>query len=135
MNKNIFQYFNGSVEVFGDPIALHRALIKGLRAQGGDLAEVCKLANTHEMVDGVLVQVRPQSQAAEYQEYLYAAAREAFGLGVFKPLTGEGILDEDVLKIIDSFFEWEAKKKASTDPSPMSPPPSESPGQSPTTNS
>lgn len=136
MERNIFKYNDGVNERFGDPIALHRGLILALRAQGGDLAEVCKLANSHEPNDqGVMVRVRPDAQAVEYQGYLLGAAREAFGLGGYNPMTGEGVLDEDVYKVLDSFFDWEAKKKASTDPSPTSVPLSESPGPSATTSS
>lgn len=136
MERNIFKYFDGTSDRFGDPIALHRALVLALRPQGGDISEVCKMANSHENNDaGKMVRVRPDLQAAEYQGYILAAAREAFSLGNFNPMTGEGVMDETVYQVLDAFFEWEDKKKANTDPLPTCAPPSETPGLSATTSS
>lgn len=132
MDRNIFKYHDGAQERFGDPIALHRGLVLALKPHGGDLAEVCSLARSH---DDNGIRVRPDAQAYEYQGYLLTAFRQAFGLGDFKPLTGEGVLDEQVWKIVDEFFTWEAKKKASTADLPTSAPPSESLGQSATMSS
>lgn len=111
MDRNIFKYHDGTQERFGDPIALHRGLVLALRPQGGDLGEVCQLARSH---DDAGIRVRPDAQAQEYQGYLLAAFRQAFSLPDWKPLTGEGVLDEQVWEIVDQFFTWEAKKKANT---------------------
>lgn len=132
MNRNIFKYHNGTQECFGDPIALHRELIIALKPQGGDLAEVCALGRTHDDNGN---RVRPDAQAAEYQGYLLRAFRQAFGLPDWKPLTGEGVLDEQVWKVIDEFFAFDSKKNENIDPLPTSAPSLESPGPLPTTNS
>lgn len=117
MNRNIFQYTLGGEKRFGDPIALHRALVRALLPH--DLGETLEYGKAE---DG---KGQATPQALEYQSHLLDAARKVFEMKPIDPFTGDGFLDDEVWDVIGQFFEWESKKKATVEPSPTSPPPSD----------
>lgn len=115
-NKDIFQYWNGERGVFGDPLLIcHHLTIEC----DGDIDAVYKLAQSENALQSIPAQWR-----------LIAAARKAFKMIPHCEETNAGANNEIVYSVLESFNNWWAKKKASTDNSPTLPPPTDSPALS-----
>jgi hypothetical protein len=80
--RRVFTYFNGTTDVFGDPIPCRRKLVI---ATGGKLTEL--LAAFYG--DGT-------EGSATAAEVLLPAVRTALALPNFDPVTGSGCTDADV---------------------------------------
>lgn len=104
----IFKYHDGEKEVFGDPYAILRELISGC---DGDLAGVVDKWKSPNM------QLRVPAI-----NQLLAVARKVFGLAPWVAARGEGVLDQQVQDILESFFEFSAQKKTTHEPSPTEQP-------------
>lgn len=109
-DRAIFGYHDGTKDVFGDPLELHRRLNEALEYQA---AEVCEQARSEFL---------PTADAAHKK--LVAAAANAFRLVSFDPATGQGCTERMAMKVYNAFIEHidGLKKKAGN--SPSSPPPS-----------
>ena len=95
---DIFQYFNGEADVWGDPWAVRCKLAQAL---GGDLPAIVEQFNDREN----------EARALAAAEKLVAAARVAFGMKPFDPETGEGATHGHCVEAYRAFVEFcEAKK-------------------------
>jgi hypothetical protein len=116
MQKGIFKYTVRGEEFAADPVEAERELIVALNPEcGGDIFETGQMARTH---DDKGQRVRPDAQAFKYRGYLVAAFREVFKLPKFNPVSQEGILEDEVWRLMDEFWAFRAKKKENTVPLP-----------------
>ena len=106
--KNIFPYWNGQQEVFGDPLAIHRRLTIAL---GGVPDEVLKAAKSEEPL-----------QKAHARERLVEAIRAAFEMVPFDKTAGAGALDEHCFDALRSLLEWTEKNASRAEGSQTSRP-------------
>jgi hypothetical protein len=107
--KSCFKYFNGEVELFGDPLALRRKLNVSC---GCDPAELWDRMEKSESL----------TEKWALQGKMWQAVREAFGMLPFDPLTGKGAQDEHCIKAWNDFWLWMDEKK-NPQPSSQTPPP------------
>lgn len=95
--RNIYEYQIGQERRFGDPLAILRAFVAACQGEQATL-----IRQSYSEVPSI---------AAPAQTRLLAAARTAFGMGAFDAKTGAGSTDEEVFSVLQSFFDWLAKKK------------------------
>lgn len=115
-NKNIFRYFNGEKEVYGDPLRIQRDLYLKL----GDPDAAFKAAD--------------EGNDFYAQNTIVDNAREAFHMVPFNPETGTGATDEDVEAALTALFSYFEKKSLNSATKPSSEPSTTSiPTASPTT--
>jgi hypothetical protein len=99
MKQDIFPFFNGTAQVFGDPIVIYRRM---LRALGKPIEKQVGLT-------------KGQNELLNLEAYasLYAAVRAAFPMVPFDPATGSGATESDCQKALDSLLSWLEKKNGS----------------------
>lgn len=104
--RRIFQYHNGSGEVWGDPLPIGRHMRQQL---GGDPNEALKDARSED------VAVRDAAT-----ERLVQAVRVAFDMVPFDKATGTGADEAICLAALDRFLTWneDQKKSAVSSPKP-----------------
>jgi hypothetical protein len=93
--------------IYADPTAVLRRLWLGA---GGKLHEVMEKARGED-----------SDESWQAQDTLVAAARPAFGLVPFDPLTGQSS-DDHALDVLDEFNAWYEKKNLIAATEPTSPP-------------
>lgn len=110
--RRIFQYFDGAGAVWGDPLALERALLSCLGPDAGRVLEeanspdnLLALAATGQLVEGI---------------------RTAFSMVPFDPSSGAGATEAMCLDALEALYDClDAKKKPAVN-LPISPPPTAS---------
>lgn len=100
MTKDIFPYFNGSRQVFGDPIAIYRRMLRALQKPLDHQIELTK-GGENELMH------------LEAYGKLYAAVRVAFPMVPFNEGTGEGASEADCQRALDGLLSWIEKKNGS----------------------
>lgn len=126
--KAIFQYQVSGQARFADPIETRRRLEVECHGQLREWIDFSKAKNAAGEDNN-------PEQIARFQGQLVAAARAVFALPPLNPMTGEGIVEDEVWDVLDAFFQFESKKNESTHGSPTSPTLAVSVGASfPTTN-
>lgn len=111
-DRDIFQYFNGECEAWGDPLAIHRRLTLALGGHPNRYIEQAKAAE--ELV------------AAEAEEKLDEAIRIAFRMVPFDPLTGSGATENHCRAALAAYADFLEKKNPSGATLPSPSPSSES---------
>lgn len=125
--RRSFAYFDGEKQVFADPLAVWRRL---LRALDGDFHGAWEDAQPKKVLgdDGKpLPPSDPRVASATLarlagEERLLGAVREALALPAFDPTTGKGATEEDVQVALDAYCDYLEKKRKSTESSPTSSP-------------
>ena len=102
--KKIFCYELGGVKVYTDPLELRRKLI---RAGAGEVDEVIERSYSEIDLKNPVAVLSHQDD----QERRIAMVREAFGLATINPKTGEGVSEEDALRILTDFLGWVEKNE------------------------
>lgn len=97
-DRQVYKYHNGNEEVFADPIRCYRALYRETNGEFSSLVKDCSDKSNPLL-------------AVKAAEALIAAARVVFELKDFDKKTGEGVTDEEVDHLLDSFLGWLDKKK------------------------
>lgn len=95
-DREIFEYYNGERNVFGDPLRIWRTLNNLLE---GDPNKVLQEAKS-PIVD----------IAHPAQEKVLGAVDAAFEMVPFDSVTGYGAMESDRLAALDSFLVWVQKK-------------------------
>ena len=124
-------YWNGAVTVYGDPLELHRAL---LRAAGGRLDRLLQDAQAEGPEDGpgddpdTLARKAEERAIADARslpalDRLANMARDAFGMVAFDRTTGTGATLADCHRVLCDFFAFLNGEKKSTEHSPICVPP------------
>ena len=126
MNREIFQYHDGTKERFGDPLVLRDRLIQV------SMGELENLRGKVRAMAGAKGDFTIVSEGLKAREHLIAIARETFGLAPFDDTTGKGTLAEDCLAVTESFLVFLAKKKMSRERTPTTSPPTASTPPTPT---
>lgn len=131
--RKIFCYRAGGREMIGDPFAITRRLVRWC---DGDVGKV--MADRYagyppyqEDESGNPVQVE-EAQVDPAQEpirfdaenKIIRASYEAFGLPPWDNETGEGVSEEEALRVFDEFCAWVAEQKKTTESRPTYSPPS-----------
>jgi hypothetical protein len=110
--RRVFSYQDADgKEVYGDPLAIHYALLEALQGELNDVLEQAR-------AEDVLTRARAQKRLA-------AAVLEAFGLEPFDRTTGRGATVQHCLDAAWAFFAFLDQKKMpapSGNWSPSSPP-------------
>lgn len=106
-------YDSGAATVCADPVAVHRRLVHALDGQPNDI-----LARTRSPLT---------EEAFPATEKLLAAVAFAFGLQTFDPATGKGLLEDEVLAVLNAYLAFLEKKNRSPASSPTGAPPTTSP--------
>jgi len=109
--RKIFKYHDGTKDVYADPLAMNRKL-RALMA--GNPEKVVAAYNGDDDI-----------AADAAAEVFFPAIAEAFQVTRFNRLTGEGFVDEDLLKLWEMFQAWLLEKKNRAANSPTSSTPSE----------
>lgn len=125
MNREIYEYWNGSRQVFADPVDL---LGEFVAACGGDYRGYIQRAypKPYPEDQGAIASIRAA------QQKLYAAVRHAFKLVPFSDVDGSGVTTTETYKTLKDFMDWWTKKKMPTVPIRTSPTPTDSRSQSAT---
>lgn len=113
MDERIFPYTVGSVTLFGDPKKMLRDFELACDGDPKGCFEATKSENV--------------AVSAPAHEKILAAGRKVFGLAPVNPRTGDGVLEDDVMDLLYSFFAWIEKKNRKPEPTPSLPPATESP--------
>lgn len=92
-----FLYHDGEKDIHGDPLTLHRALV---RATAGQLEELLKQARSDDPATAVLA-----------AEKVIDCTRVAFDLIPYDRLTGRGVMDRDALAILKRFRDADSSLK------------------------
>lgn len=116
MQKDVFQYWNGSATVFADPMAVHRELTLAL--DGNPQAVLEKLEKDEQ---GEYRQ--PLPVALQALGKLLAAVRQVFQMPAIAPATGEGATDDECLAAVNAYLAWADQKKTRRAGSPTCSPP------------
>lgn len=96
--KEIFgPYFDGEKERWADPLRVRRTLDMALAGRVNDYLARMVADNPVEKGEAINAVIQ--------------AAAHAFGLKLFDPETGEGVLDSSVLNLMESYTDWENEKK------------------------
>jgi hypothetical protein len=111
-NRDIFLYFDGERERFGDPLRIRRRFYNKLDGNPKAVIEQTKSPVTEDR--------------DEAHEKLNEALVYAFDLQPFDPATGEGVLEEDLRRLFKEFFDFLDAKKKRLETSPTSSQPMES---------
>jgi len=99
MDRDIFPFWNGAAQVFGDPIAIYRRM---LRAIGKPLEQQIGLTKgMNELLN------------LEAYAKLYDATRTAFPMVPFSPENGTGATEADCQRALDALLTWLEKKNGS----------------------
>jgi hypothetical protein len=127
MNKNIFKFFDGAKEVYGDPLAIQRRLRLATNSRLSDLIDAVngpeeydewreKLKGASEEDKAKLREFLAGASAAmdQAREELYPAIVKAFPLVPFNPESGEGATDDVIIQAMTSLNQWLGQKKTST---------------------
>lgn len=133
---------NESSAQYRDPFDLHR---RWYEATSGDPATLLRAVQPpeprHELLpDGREIEQPAEESKEDYLNRLRAydqlvkVVREIFELPSFDKSTGQGILDNDALRILNEWDEWEGDVKKNTAPVPTSSPPSASTPKAQTTS-
>ncbi len=111
--KQIFGPFDrgDGVMIYVDPIRVRRWLTALLDGRPGKVLETARC-------DVPLL-------AAEAEDRVLAASVTAFGLAAFNPATGEGLREDGIRAILNSFLAWWSDLKKKVERTPTSPPSSE----------
>lgn len=105
--RKIFQYFDGQRQVYGDPLKIRRRL--------------------NGRLDGNLNKaLADKDLSPEHYERVLDAVVYAFDLPPFNQETGEGAVEEVVVKALTSFLDWLQKKSPRRENSLTSVPPTDS---------
>ncbi|OAI39612.1 hypothetical protein AYO40_01220 [Planctomycetaceae bacterium SCGC AG-212-D15] len=107
--RKVFKYHNGISDVWADPLALNRK-IRAL--MNGDPAKVVANYNSDN-----------QNESDAAAELFFPAIARAFEVAPFDKATGEGFVDEDLLKLWEMFQSWLDEKKKKEESSRTSVPP------------
>ena len=111
MERNIFRYRRGGKDAFGDPLAIRRRLTALL---DGDPDATLTASRSPE-----------PSVAFPAVERLRAAVCATFDLGKpFDPETGEGVMEEEWLEVLNGYTEWLEKNARTAGNLPTSSTPS-----------
>jgi len=132
--RKIFQFHDGTRLVFVDPFALHRAWYEATGGKPHELLLAVQPPETQKVVmpDGSAKDVEPEESDEQYLARLRAyaelivAARQAFELPCFDKATGAGVLDNDVIRILHEWQNWQDGVKKNSDNSVTSAPPTTS---------
>lgn len=111
--RRIFPYHDGRADVFGDPLAIRRAMVR--LAQPDDIEQVQKEA------------AQPLAFANPALDRLVAIVRGAFDLAPFDRATGGGLTEDEVLGVLKAFYDWEAALGEATGGTPSTSPPTDIP--------
>lgn len=122
--RNIFKYHDGFHDRFADPVNVWRNLI---RETDGNLDQYIREAKDRS---GAALESRNHAL-----DILTKATRIAFELSSFLPEDGDGVLEEDCIRILVEFVNWIKKKGQNTVSGPKSPPYTEFGDRSPMTSS
>jgi hypothetical protein len=107
--RNLLRYFNGTEEVYGDPLEIDRRLLKYARDMGVDLDAKFQILQEHD---------DPMAWVDQADDVL-PAMRHALQMPPINPLTGQGATEMEVLEAFRVYGEFQqaVKKKAETSPS------------------
>ncbi len=117
--REVFPYFNGKEDVYGDPMRIHRLMFKLL---DGDVNRVIEQSESEDI---------NVSDPAE--ELLLEAVRGAFDMVPFDSKTGEGATEADCHAALEAFAAFSDEKKTPQENSPTSPGPTGPPPSAPST--
>lgn len=114
--RKVFPYFNGSAQVWGDPLAIYRALMKEFE---GDTKPILEAFRSRALVpEGTPPEEAAAALAAGEARWTAAAGRlvefvrRAFAMAPFDPATGTGATEEDCLAALEDYHAWMRSKKA-----------------------
>lgn len=107
--KKVFQYHDGTAEVFGDPVTIHRRLTAYLDGNPNQVIEATQNADP--------------LAAMHANDRLLAAVRVAFEMP-FDKATGEGATEDECFAALDKFTEYLEKKGPNGASTPTCEPPS-----------
>ena len=114
--RKVFPYFNGAAQVWGDPLAIYRALMKEF---DGDTTPVLEAFRSRAQIPAGTPPEEAAAAMAAGEACWTAAAgrlvefvRKAFAMVPFDPATGCGATEEDCLAALEAYHAWMATKKA-----------------------
>ncbi len=107
--REVFPFFDGKEDVFGDPMRIHRLLFKLL---DGDPNRVIEQSESED----ILV-------AGPAEELLLEAIREAFEMAPYDRRTGQGATEAHCHAALEAFATFSDEKKTPQENSPTSPEP------------
>jgi hypothetical protein len=111
-DRRIFAYTVGGQKLFGDPLALHRTLV---RALDGDPNAVLREAYPPEHLDDKgqprLENGSESLARLDALERVTAAARTVFSLPPVDPTSGAGVTEKEAEDLLLTFLDWLAAKK------------------------
>lgn len=105
--RAIYSYFDGQQVRKADPMVLHRSLMSHPEFD---------LATHPQLID----------ESPEDRDITLNATRDVFGVKAFDGLTGEGLTEEETINLLWGFVSYCNSKKKRTNPSPTSPPATDS---------
>ena len=126
MNREIFQFHDGTKDRFGDPLVLRDRLIQV------SLGEIWNLRDKVRAMANAGGDFTIITEGLKAREHLIHIAQETFGLPAWNDTTGKGLLAEECLAVTEAFLVYLAKKKMRQEQQPTTSPPSESTSQVPT---
>ena len=94
--KDIFQYFDGVLAVYGDPLAIERRMEEHL---GQPIAQALQETKAAEI-----------SLSRRAEDRLFAAVREAFEMAPWYKQTGEGATEKDCRLAFKALVDFIKKK-------------------------
>lgn len=107
-NRQIFPYYNGSADIFGDPVVIDRRFLKAA-------------ADAEIDIDGLAAHIDGPIEEARQDAYgrLLPLIDAAFAV---KPLAedGTGLAENERLALLDAFSAWKSHLKLVTGQSPSS---------------
>lgn len=108
VNRNVFRYFNGVKDVYGDPLRIRDdlyillgdpdAAFEAAWGKDGDKSRDAKF----------------DVESARASKIIMDNAREAFDMAPFDKDTGQGATDEDVYNAVEALFGYFEKKSENT---------------------
>ena len=99
MKQDIFPFFNGVAQVFGDPIVIYRRMLRALS----------------KPIEKQVGLTKGQNELLNLEAYaeLYKATRVSFPMIPMNPETGEGATEADCQRALDALLTWIEKKNGS----------------------
>ena len=115
-------FWNGSANVYADPLEVHRLLEKATKSRVNLLCrnaqhkgpEDAEGDDDETLENKALARAMSDAIAFPAIEELLAATREAFGLTPFDPATGTGATTRDCWAVLNAYFDFNAEQKKST---------------------
>jgi hypothetical protein len=104
MNREIFEYCDGQQNRFGDPMRIDRLLSVSL---GGDRQAAYARAQSPD--PGI---------AEKGMETLLNGIAKAFDVARYNDKSGQGVMEEQLLELLDKFIDWKNEKKKPSGGSP-----------------